>query len=58
MLFIIGLVISAIEHGGCYDSQWCLDEDERKKNVPGVLIVPNGTSTFSQLEKQKTKFFN
>ena len=28
-----------------------------EKNVPGVLIVPNGTSTFSELENQKTKNF-
>ena len=25
----------------------------REKNVHGVLIVPNGTSTFSELENQK-----
>ena len=32
---------------------WCLDVDERKKNVSHVLMVPNGTSTFSELENQK-----
>ena len=35
----------------------CLDVDERKKNVHGVLIVPNGTSTFSELENQKKEMF-
>ena len=57
MLFIIGLVISAIEHSGCASLQWCLDVDERKKNVPGVLIVPNGSSTFSELKNQKNEMF-
>ena len=34
---------------------WCLDVDERKKNVSHVLMVPNGTSTFSELENQKNQ---
>ena len=29
----------------------------REKNVHGVLIVPNGTSTFSELENQKNEIF-
>ena len=37
-------------------TQWCLDVDERKI-YHGVWVVPNGTSTFSELENQRYEIF-
>ena len=36
-------------------SQWCLDVDEREKKDHGVWVVPNGTSTFSELKNQNSE---
>ena len=40
-----------------YYTQWSSDVHDRKKNDPEIWVVPNDTTTFSELENPKNKIF-